>query len=185
MPPAYIPSPIGTSLSTSLFPHVEVHVLLDVVRHEFDPSDLPVSKLDPKYRDHSARVILDFDGSVGGFTIRNPSLQDLYPSLHSIFAPLTTYFQILTTFAASSGSTAAVYQVASGSYAYLSQLVQFDEEYQWSAVLAYHMDFHHKRRKFMTNGDYSGWNTIDRDLQAKHLFGKESTSLTAVRSTSS
>ncbi|KAI9001308.1 hypothetical protein BD414DRAFT_405376, partial [Trametes punicea] len=178
VPPANIPSPTGTSL-IKLFPHIEASVLLEIARHEFKPSDL--SKLDSKYRDRAARSVLEFDAIVGGFTIRDPSTKD-YPSLHSIFAPLITYFQILTMFAASSGSTAAVGHVAVGSFAYLSQLEQFNEDYQWSAVLAYHMDFHYKRRSFMADGDYSGWDTIDAGLQAKHLIGKERLRIVAVRS---
>ncbi|KAI8970810.1 hypothetical protein BD414DRAFT_231487 [Trametes punicea] len=95
------------------------------------------------------------------------------PILHSVFAPLTTYFHILTMFAASSGSIAAVCQIASGSFTYIAQLEQFNEDYQWAAVLAYHMDFHYRRRSFMADGDYSGWDVIDPGLQAKHLLGKE------------
>ncbi|KAI0652752.1 hypothetical protein C8Q79DRAFT_879710, partial [Trametes meyenii] len=93
-----------------------------------------------------------------------------YPSLHSIFAPLTTYFRILTMRAASSGSMAAVCQVAGGFYTYIAQLAQFDDEYQWRAVLAYHIDFHYKRRSCMADGDYSGWDLVDRGLRAKHLL---------------
>ncbi|KAI0772321.1 hypothetical protein BD413DRAFT_437754, partial [Trametes elegans] len=150
-----------------LFPHIEASVLLEIARHEFKPSDL--SKLDSKYRDRTARSVLEFDAGVGGFTFRDPSAKD-YPSLHSLFAPLTTYFHILTMFAASSGNIAAVCQVTSGAFAYISQLEQFNEDYQWSAVLAYHMDFHYKRRSFMADGDYSGWDLIDPGLQARHLL---------------
>ncbi|KAI0666799.1 hypothetical protein C8Q78DRAFT_948421, partial [Trametes maxima] len=149
------------------FPHIEAGVLLEIARHEFKPSDL--SKLDSKYRDRNARSVLEFDAGVGGFTLREPSAKD-YPSFHSLFAPLMTYFNVLMMFAASSGSIAAVCQVANGSMAYMSQLEQFHEDYQWSAVLAYHMDFHYKRRSCMTDGDYSGWDSIDSGLQAKHLI---------------
>ncbi|KAL7278212.1 hypothetical protein ACG7TL_008187 [Trametes sanguinea] len=169
VPPTNAPSPAGTSL-IKLFPHVEASVLLEIARHEFKPSDL--SKLDSKYRDRNARSVLEYDAGVGGFTIREPSAKE-YPSLHSVFAPFTTYFHILTMFAASSGSIAAVCQIVSGSFAYIAQLEQFNEDYQWAAVLAYHMDFHYRRRSFMPDGDYSGWDIIDPGLQAKHLLGKE------------
>jgi len=31
------------------------------------------------------------------------------------------------------------------------------QEYEWAAVLSYHMEFHWRRRHEMTNGDYSQW----------------------------
>ncbi|KAH9848193.1 hypothetical protein C2E23DRAFT_711865, partial [Lenzites betulinus] len=150
-----------------LFPHIEAGMLLEIARHEFKPSDL--SKLDSKSRDRNARSVLEFDAGAGGFTFRDPSAKD-YPSFHAIFTPLATYFHILTMFAASSGSLAAVSQLVTGSWAYITQLEQFNEEYQWSAVLAYHMDFHHKQRSLMADGDYSGWDIIDSRLQSKYLI---------------
>ncbi|KAI0355034.1 hypothetical protein OH77DRAFT_1377335, partial [Trametes cingulata] len=149
------------------FPHIEAGVLLEITRHQFKPSEL--RKLDPKYRRRTANPVVKFDAAVGGFTICQPSMEECYPSLQSVVAPLTTYFHILTMFAASSGSLAAVCLVARGAFAYLSQLAQFNEDYQWSAVLAYHLEFHYKRRSCMADGDYSGWDTIDSGLKAKHL----------------
>ncbi|KAI0712211.1 hypothetical protein C8Q76DRAFT_733807 [Earliella scabrosa] len=158
-PAANLPTP-GTSL-LDLFPSVKASILLDIARHDFEPSDL--YKLDPKYRDKATRSVLDFDGTT--FTLRDPTTKD-YPSFRSIFAPLMTYFNILTAFAASSGNTAYQYQVSSGAFFYVSQLEQFNDEYQWSAVLQYHFQFHHKRRREMARGDYSGWAQVDSALHA-------------------
>ncbi len=167
----------GTSL-LDLFPSVKASILLDIARHDFEPSDL--YKLDPKYRDKAARSVLDFDGTT--FTLRDPSTKD-YPSFRSVFAPLMTYFNILTAFAASSGNAEYQYQVASGAFFYMSQLEQFNDEYQWSAVLLYHINFHHKRRREMTRGDYSGWAQVDSALHAQHLCGKERQRVSAARGT--
>lgn len=116
-------------------------MLLDISRHDFEPSDL--YKLDSKYRDKASRSVLDFNGRT--FSLRDPSAKE-YPSFHALFAPLMTYFNILAAFAATSGNSAAVYQASSGGSLYMTQLEQFTDDYQWSAVLAYHMEFHHKRR---------------------------------------
>ncbi|KAM5541946.1 hypothetical protein V8D89_004256 [Ganoderma adspersum] len=47
-------------------------------------------------------------------------------------------------------------------------LVQFAQDYQWSAVIAYHFDFHYKRCRDMAQNNYSGWASIDTALQAEH-----------------
>ncbi len=165
-PTANLPTP-GTSL-LDIFPSIKASILLDIARHDFEPSDL--YKLDTKYRDKATRSVLDFDGTT--FTMRDPSTKD-DPSFRSMYAPLMTYFNILTAFSASSGNTAYQYQVASGAFFYMTQLEQFNEEYQWSAVLLYHMQFHHKRRRDMARGDYSGWAQVDSALHAQYLCGKE------------
>ncbi|EPT05788.1 hypothetical protein FOMPIDRAFT_1092138, partial [Fomitopsis schrenkii] len=151
-----------------LFPTVKAGVLLDIARHDFEPSDL--YKLDSKYRDKAERSILDLSG--GTITLRRTTTKD-YPSFNSLFPPLTVYFQILLAFAASSNNAYLTFQVGRASMAYLRQLEIFHEEYQWSAVLAYHMEFHHLRLREMANGDYGGWARIDTELQAQHLVGRE------------
>ncbi|EIW65198.1 uncharacterized protein TRAVEDRAFT_77751, partial [Trametes versicolor FP-101664 SS1] len=151
------------------FPSVKQSVLLEIARHEFEPSDL--YKLDSKYRDKAGRgSLLELNGN--RITLRDSTTKD-YPTLHSLFPPLVTYFDILSAFAASSGSTAAVLQVSRGGLRYLSQLEAFHDEFQWSAVLSYHMEFHHERLREMARGDYSGWARIDASLQVKYLIGKE------------
>ncbi|KAH9858502.1 hypothetical protein C2E23DRAFT_4097 [Lenzites betulinus] len=170
-PPANIPAPTGRSL-TRLFPRIPEGVLQAVARHDFRPTDL--SKLEPTDFPRNARTgtVFEFDPDTRSFTVREPSAED-YPSFHSLFAPLTTYFHILTMSAASGGDVAAVTQVASGAYAYLAQLEQFNDVFKWTAVRAYHIEFHHKRRGCMMRGDYSGWDAIDAQLYVKHLIGRE------------
>ncbi|KAI9064882.1 hypothetical protein FKP32DRAFT_1569147 [Trametes sanguinea] len=172
IPPVNLPPSSGMSL-LDLFPSVKASVLLDISRHDFEPSDL--YKLDSKFRDKSTRSVLDFNGKT--FTLRDPSTKD-YPTFHSLHTPLLTYFDILVAFASSSGDASATYHVSRGAFQYLTQLAQFYDDYQWGAVLSYHMEFHHKRRREMVRGDYSGWAQIDPLLQAQHLTGKERARMT-------
>ncbi|TFK85468.1 hypothetical protein K466DRAFT_447233, partial [Polyporus arcularius HHB13444] len=169
-----------------LFPSVKAKVLLEIARHEFEPSNL--YKLDLKYRDKAGHLGLDFNGKT--LTLQDPTTKD-YPSFHSLFTPLTTYiretsimcrkhvclmyFDILVAFAATSGIATAAYHVARGSYRYLAQLETFHDKFQWSAVLHYHMEFHHERLCEMSCGDYSQWEQIDMKLQARYLVGRERT----------
>ncbi|KAM5541467.1 hypothetical protein V8D89_005021, partial [Ganoderma adspersum] len=161
------PASPGMSL-LDLFPAIEGSVLLEIAHHTFKPGDL--SRLDPRYKDRTQRQILDVTGGV--VSVRDQAPRD-YPTFHSLYIPLITYFDVLAGFAATGGSKEALYHVTSSTSAYLARLVQFAQEYQWSAVVAYHLAFHFKRRRDMTRGDYSGWASIDTGLQAEHLIGKE------------
>ena len=58
-PAANLPTP-GTSL-LDLFPSVKASILLDIARHDFEPSDL--YKLDSKYRDKAEPLVLDLWGA--------------------------------------------------------------------------------------------------------------------------
>ena len=173
------PVPAGTSL-LDLFPSIEGSVLLEIARHEFRPGDL--YKLDPRHKDRATRQVLDV--SSGVVSVRDHAPRD-YPAFHSLYIPLITFFNVLAGFAATGGDAMALYQLTSSSAAYLARLVQFNQDYQWSAVLAYHFDFHYKRRREMLRGDYSGWATIDTGLQAEHLIGRERTRFLSSSKTSS
>ncbi|TBU48271.1 hypothetical protein BD309DRAFT_950041 [Dichomitus squalens] len=161
------PAPAGKSL-LDLFPSIEGSVLLEIARHEFRPGDL--YKLDPRHKDRATRQVLDV--SSGVVSVRDQAPRD-YPNFHSLYLPLITFFNVLGGFASTGGDAIALYQLTSSSSEYLARMVQFSQDYQWSAVLAYHFDFHYKRRREMLRGDYSGWATIDTSLQAEHLIGRE------------
>ncbi|TBU49441.1 hypothetical protein BD309DRAFT_986421 [Dichomitus squalens] len=161
------PAPAGKSL-LDLFPSIEGTVLLEIARHEFRPGDL--YKLDLRHKDRATRQVLDV--SSGIVSVRDHAPRD-YPTFHSLYLPLITFFNVLAGFASTDGDAAALYQLTSSSSEYLARIVQFSQDYQWSAVLAYHFDFHYKRRREMLRGDYSGWATIDTGLQAEHLIGRE------------
>ncbi|KAI0770124.1 hypothetical protein C8Q74DRAFT_1202393 [Fomes fomentarius] len=161
------PVALGTSLLV-MFPSIDRSVLLKVAWHEFKPSDL--YKLDPRHKDRAARQILDV--SSGVVLVRDHAPQD-YPTFHALYIPLNMFFNVLAGFVATGGDAMALYQITSSSAAYLARIIQFSQDYQWSAVLAYHFDFHYKRHHDMLRGDYSGWATIDTGLQAEHLIGRE------------
>ncbi|KAJ7645864.1 hypothetical protein B0H17DRAFT_897508, partial [Mycena rosella] len=118
--------------------------------HTLKPSD--IYKLDSKYRDKPERGTLEFDGG----TVRvktNTSTRD-YPTPQSIEAPLTVYIRILVTHSAPTGKAS-----------------DLRSDYEWSAVLAYHMAFFPRRRREMASGSYVGWKTMDSELQGEFLVG--------------
>ncbi|KAK0213323.1 hypothetical protein DFS33DRAFT_1377805 [Desarmillaria ectypa] len=43
-------------------------------------------------------------------------------------------------------------------------------EYEWHAVVSYHMAFFTKRRREMIDREYGGWGRIDLELRGEHLF---------------
>ncbi|KAH9926274.1 uncharacterized protein BXZ73DRAFT_90948 [Epithele typhae] len=171
--PSFVPPATSTTNSAGtslldLFPNVEASVLLDIARHEFKPMDL--SKLDSRYRDKAPRAF-DFDGT-GAFVVREASVKD-YPNFHALYSPLSTYFDILAAFVASGNDAATLLHVVRASSAYLRRLEEYNEKYHWPAVLAYHMDFHFRRRREMTRGIFSGWDSVDDTLKSDHLHGQE------------
>ncbi|KAF9260096.1 hypothetical protein L218DRAFT_1055006 [Marasmius fiardii PR-910] len=44
-------------------------------------------------------------------------------------------------------------------------------QYEWSAVLQYHMDYHSLQHREMAGGNYEGWGDPDIKLMAVHLVG--------------
>ncbi|KAI0773962.1 hypothetical protein C8Q74DRAFT_1316930 [Fomes fomentarius] len=150
--------PAGASL-LDLFPMIEGSVLLEIARHEFKPGDL--YKLDMRHKERTSRQVLEL--SSGVVSVREQAPRD-YPSFNLLYIPLAR---------TSTGDVNALYHLSSSTTTYLARLAQFSQEYQWAAVVAYHFDFHYKRRHDMLRGDYSGWATINTGLQAEHLIGKD------------
>jgi hypothetical protein len=158
----------GASL-LDLFPNVEASVLLEIASHEFKPSDL--YKLDSKYRDKGDRseFVLG-DGQT--LKVKADGTRD-YGSYNALQAPLSLYFSILASFAGcGGGDAAATALIARAGFTYLRNLYKMSQDYEWPAVLSYHMEFHWRRRHEMTNGDYSQWGRTDPELQADYLVGR-------------
>ncbi|KAI0077820.1 hypothetical protein K474DRAFT_1661235 [Panus rudis PR-1116 ss-1] len=164
------PSTTGMSLP-DYFHNIEPSVLLDIVRHKFEPSDL--YKLDPQFRDKEERTRIELDGD--NLAIKKTRGSKDYSSLESMHPPLYTYFMILSTFALSSKSLDVVHQINSGAWRYLTHLSQLNAKFQWPAVLSYHLEYHRIRRREMARGDYSGWGKVDDALKSEHLFGQART----------
>ena len=64
-------------------------------------------------------------------------------SYNVLQAPLSLYFSILASFRVCGGSdSAATTLIAQVSFTYLHSLYKMSQDYEWAAVLSYHMEFH-------------------------------------------
>ncbi|KAJ3995792.1 hypothetical protein F5050DRAFT_1712637 [Lentinula boryana] len=89
-----------------------------------------------------------------------------YKSLNAIAIPLSTYFSILVSHAETSGK---VSRICMDFFKYNAHLIKIASEYEWSAVIAYHMAFFNKRCREMQEGNYSGWGKVDIELRSEHF----------------
>ncbi len=156
----------GTSTTSlfTLFPEVEVATITSIIQHDLRCSDL--YKLDPRYCNKAERKTLELNSTTLELSNDDSSLKK-YKTLSSIVVPLTTYFSILM----------AHYQPMAKSallgiqlFRYTAHLTKITSEYEWHAVVAYHMAFFTRRRREMIDGDYGGWGRIDLELRGEHLF---------------
>ncbi|KAL0567968.1 hypothetical protein V5O48_014025 [Marasmius crinis-equi] len=158
-PTATVASPSQSLLSS--FPEVEAATIASIINHKLEAHDL--YKLDSKSHDKTEDQIL----SLRGGSLTNSASKE-YKSLSSVAVPLSTYFSIILAHAETTGR---VSNMAIDFFRYNSHLVRIAGEYEWAAVVAYHMAFFGKRRREMQLGDYSGWGRIDVELQGEHLHG--------------
>lgn len=175
-PPLVIPSgaPVtanpaaGASVSLlSLFPQVEAATITAIIQHELRPHD--IYKLDSRFRDKADdRVLSVADGLIRLGSDESSAMKH-YKAFTALLCPLTTYFDVLIQHAGATGQAATIAHVTS---CYTAQLARFAAEYEWAAVLAYHMEFHTLRRREMTLGSYDGWRLIDQELLSRHLVGR-------------
>ncbi|KAJ3793701.1 hypothetical protein GGU11DRAFT_691260 [Lentinula aff. detonsa] len=154
----------GASSLLSLFPEVEAATITSIINHKFRASDL--YKLDSRYRDKTERQILSLKGETLELTTNDAAYRE-YKSLNAIAVPLSTYFSILLTHAEAAGKVSLI---ASHFFKYNAHLIKITSEYEWSAVVGYHMAFFNKRRREMQNGDYFGWGKVDMELRGEHLY---------------
>lgn len=152
----------GTSL-LRLFPEVEAATIFQIITHEFKAIDL--SKLDSRLRDQAQCGYLEFDD--GRLQLRNaePTIKD-YPTPVSVIYLLQIYFRILMVYA---NPTGKALEVALATNSYAATLLKFSTEFDWHAVLAYHLAFFNRRRRDMLDGNYASWGVIDSELVNKHL----------------
>ncbi|KAJ3991045.1 hypothetical protein F5050DRAFT_1534658, partial [Lentinula boryana] len=146
-----------------LFPEVEVATITSIINHKFRASDL--YKLDSRYRDKTERQVLSLKGEILELTT-NDSAYCEYKSLNVIALPLSTYFSILMTHAEAAGRVSTI---GTDFFKYNAHLIKVTSEYDWSAVVGYHMAFFNKRRCEMQSGDYSGWGKVDMELRGEYL----------------
>ncbi|KAG6919149.1 hypothetical protein DXG01_008956 [Tephrocybe rancida] len=171
-PPAQVPlqnfvgplttNPTSHSLLSQL-PEVEEAIILAVVNHTLKPSEL--YKLDSKYRGKAEWGMLELDGSFA--SSRTPSPRTTYLTPYSIEASFTVYIRILVAHV----SVQQVAAVAKAAMLYLALFLRLHTEYEWPAVLNYHMAPFARRRREVAAGDYSGWPAVGVGLCADHLNG--------------
>ncbi|KAJ7608624.1 hypothetical protein DFH06DRAFT_1111148 [Mycena polygramma] len=143
----------------SLFPDIESACITSVITHELKGSD--IYKLDPRLKDSESSFIL-----TGAGLQLNDSKHKSYKNVNSIIFPLHTYFAILLEhIPASSGRGIAAYF-----FWYLTHLETLATEYEWAAVLEYHVLFFNRRRTEMQNGFYTAWSSPDLTLLSTHVY---------------
>ncbi|KAF9254392.1 hypothetical protein L218DRAFT_811052, partial [Marasmius fiardii PR-910] len=144
------------------FPFMEASTLLEIARHELRPMDL--QKLDSKLRTKAD----DTEGGLKAFNTRASTNKD-YPSLAALVWPLSLYFRILIQFAISGRKLDVVAALTDSLFKYMDHLFDLNGQYEWSAVLQYHMDYHALRCWEMVASNYEGWGDLDIKLMALHL----------------
>ncbi|KAG7449842.1 uncharacterized protein BT62DRAFT_928592 [Guyanagaster necrorhizus] len=135
-----------------------------VIQHDLRASD--VYKLDLRHRGKTERKTLEFNGTKLELFNDDAALKE-YKTLNSIIDPLSTYFSILIMHAQPSGKSALLgIQV----FCFTAHLSRIASEYEWHAVVSYHMAFFTKRCREVMDGDYAGWGKIDLEFRGEHLF---------------
>ncbi|PBK97291.1 hypothetical protein ARMGADRAFT_880964, partial [Armillaria gallica] len=148
----------------SLFPKVEVATITSIIQHNLHTSD--IYKLDTWHRDKAERKTLELNGTKLELSNDDVVLKE-YKTLNSIIDPLSTYFSILIIHAQASRKSALLAVQVLHYNAHLSRIAS---EYEWHAMVAYHMAFFTKHCREMINGEYSSWGRIDLELCGEHLY---------------
>ncbi|KAJ3964062.1 hypothetical protein EV361DRAFT_812674, partial [Lentinula raphanica] len=143
---------------------VEAATITAIITHNFRASDL--YKLDSRYRDKTERQVLSLKGETLKLTTNDTAYRD-YKSLNSVAIPLSTYFSILVCHAEVSSR---ISRISTDFFKYNAHLIKIASEYEWTAVVAYHMAFFNKRRREMQEGDFSGWGKVDMELRSEYLY---------------
>ncbi|KAF7378022.1 Integrase/recombinase xerD [Mycena sanguinolenta] len=157
-PIAALNSPAGASPSLrALFPDIEPACITAVITHDLKATDL--YKLDIRVRD--AEPTLQFNSS--GVMELNVSRHKMYKNLSTVKVPLNVYFGILSShFSARTNATAYFWR-------YATHLDLLAAEFEWAAVLEYHILFFNRRRTEMLAGSYEGWGQPDSHLLSIHV----------------
>lgn len=136
----------------ALFPALDVTVIYAILYHDLRATDL--YKLCPRRASDEMRNIdaLDY--------IRR------YPNVQSIVGPLLIYSEILTIHNLEIGRGLGALH---GIHRYIRQLLCFAEEFEWAAVLEYHVNFWSSRSAEMQRGVFDGWAEVDEGIRDRIL----------------
>ena len=159
--------PSGQDLQsvTSLFPHVDQDVIASVVSHEFSGAEL--YKLDSRRILESTWHLIEVNMDESTISLHSaPAATETYPTLDSLLVPLNAYFSVLCVHELSGGQSPMLpYHF----FRYSSHLVKIAAQYEWAAVLSYHLASFSRRCKEMRQGDFAGWGRVDMDLMEEFL----------------
>ncbi|PBK93499.1 hypothetical protein ARMGADRAFT_872169, partial [Armillaria gallica] len=148
----------------SLFPKVEAATITSIIQH--DLRTLDIYKLDTWHHNKAEQKTLELNGTKLELSNDDAVLKE-YKTLNSIINPLFTYFSILIMHAQASGKSALLAIQVLHYNAHLSRIAS---EYEWHAMVAYHMAFFTKCCREMINGEYGSWGRIDLELHSEHLY---------------
>ncbi|KLO04149.1 hypothetical protein SCHPADRAFT_795959, partial [Schizopora paradoxa] len=154
----------GASSIASIFPQVHPDILSLVLRHELRAEDL--YKLDFRFR---AEQESDLPLTVRNGLLRYAGTEvgTRYKTPDSIIHPFLNYITIISSLVIPAGNGLVVIAALNE---YLHQLLRHSWEYEWPAVVAYHMAFWAYRCHEMRAGDYSRWAIVDQHLHSVHLL---------------
>jgi hypothetical protein len=159
-PATIAPAASVSSALLSLFPTVEADIILAVIPHTFHVHEL--YKLNTHYCDCADKHFLSV-------TTSGEAIRLTHKSLPMLLVPLMMFISILGQHTAVTQSSATLHFHL---LLYVTHLTRFAEEYEWAAVLKYHIEFHLRRRCEMLLGNFTGWSKIDCELMCIHLVGK-------------
>ncbi|KAI0722950.1 hypothetical protein C8Q76DRAFT_721082 [Earliella scabrosa] len=150
---------------TSLFPHVDQDVIASIVHHELPGAE--IYKLDSRRILESTWHLIEVNMDESTISLHSaPSATETYATLDSLLVPLNAYFSVLCVHGLSHGQSP---MLPCHLFRYSSHLVKIAAQYEWSAVLSYHLASFSRRCKEMRKGDYSGWGRVDMDLMEEFL----------------
>ena len=116
------------------------------------------------------------------FDFRERPVPRMYDDLRKLTEPLIVYFQVLIAYADmfpvnsrqnGLGGPSLAAEVGMASMQYVANLMQFNELYQWHAVINYHMEFFDRRRgelKAGQRGVIESWGNIDGELEKRYCL---------------
>ncbi|RDX55645.1 hypothetical protein OH76DRAFT_1397032 [Lentinus brumalis] len=148
-----------------LFPHVDPDVIASIVRHELSGAEL--YKLDSRRILESTWHLIEVTVDQSTLSLHSaPAATETYATLDSLLVPLNSYFSILCVHGLSHGQSP---MLPFHFFRYSSHLVKIATQYEWAAVLSYHLASFARRCKEMRKGDFTGWGRVDMDLMEEFL----------------
>lgn len=148
----------------ALFPHVDPDVIASIVRHELPGAEL--YKLDSRRILESTWHLLEVTVDERSTLSLHPAATETYATLEALLVPLNAYFSVLCVHGLAHGQPPLL---PLHFFRYSSHLVKIAAQYEWPAVLSYHLASFARRCKEMRKGDYAGWGRVDVDLMEEFL----------------